>query len=143
MFSHGRPSTTCDDGHEPSSTCRSGAAGPAKGGRSAAGGKFGNGAHTKAAYDLWPDTDETAPLETGRVGEESVFLAHSGSSGTVYGCSRSGTVIARVGVEDAGADPTDAHDALAATLKRLQHVQGGRRATATAHEIAAMAQTQR
>ncbi|RSS67693.1 hypothetical protein [Streptomyces sp. WAC06128] len=105
--------------------------------------QFDNVAHAKAAYDQWPDTDETAPLETGRVGEESVFLAHSGSSGTVYGYSRSGTVIARVEVEDAGADPTDAHDVLAATIKRLQQVQAGLRATATAPEIAAMEQTQR
>ncbi|MFG3319643.1 hypothetical protein ACGF3J_16535 [Streptomyces sp. NPDC048171] len=61
----------------------------------------------------------------------------------VYGYSRSGTVIARVKVEDAGADATDAHDVLAATIKRLQQVQAGQRATATAPEIAALEQAQR
>ncbi|MFI0040561.1 hypothetical protein ACH4NS_34440 [Streptomyces mutabilis] len=104
--------------------------------------QFDNAAHAKAAYDQWPDGDETAPVEAGRVGEESVFLAHSGSSGTVHGYSRSGSVIARVSVEDAGADPTDAHDVLAATIKRLQQVQAGRRATATATEIAESEQAQ-
>lgn len=105
--------------------------------------QFDNAAHAKAAYDQWPDTDDAPPLKVGRVGEESVFLADSGSSGTVYGYSRSGTIIARVTVEDAGADPTDAHDVLAATIKRLQQVQAGQRATATAPEIAALEQTQR
>ncbi|MEU3750836.1 MULTISPECIES: hypothetical protein [Streptomyces] len=98
--------------------------------------QFDNAAHAKTAYDRWLDKDETAPVKMPRrLGEESVFLAHSGSSGTVYGYSRSGTVVARVRVEDAGGDPTDAHDVLAATIKRLQQVQAGRRATAT--EIAA------
>ncbi len=105
--------------------------------------QFDNVAHANAAYEQWPETDETAPLEVGRVGEESVFLAHSGSSGMVYGYSRSGTVIARVEVEDAGADATDAHDVLAATIKRLQQVQAGQRATATAPEITALEETQR
>lgn len=100
--------------------------------------QFDNAAHAKTAYDRWLDKDETAPVKMPRrLGEESVFLAHSGSSGTVYGYSRSGTVVARVRVEDAGGDPTDAHDVLAATIKRLQQVQAGRRATATATEIAA------
>ncbi|MFD0368563.1 hypothetical protein [Streptomyces sp. NPDC059071] len=100
--------------------------------------QFDNAAHAKTAYDRWQDKNETAPVKVpGRVGEESVFLAHSGSSGTVYGYSRSGTVIVRVRVEDAGGDATDAHDVLAATIKRLQQVQAGRRATATATEIAA------
>ncbi|MET9953262.1 hypothetical protein ABZ135_17165 [Streptomyces sp. NPDC006339] len=100
--------------------------------------QFDTAAHAKAAYDRWQDKEETAPAAVrGRVGEESVFLAHTGSSGTVYGYSRSGTVVARVQVEDAGGDPTDAHDVLAATIKRLQQVQAGRRATATAPEIAA------
>ncbi|MCL6731039.1 hypothetical protein [Streptomyces neyagawaensis] len=99
--------------------------------------QFDKAAHAKAAFDQWPDRDETAAVAAGRVGEASVFLAHHGPSGTVYGYSRSGTVIARVRVEDAGADPTDAHDVLAVTIKRLQQVQAGRRATATASEIAA------
>lgn len=103
--------------------------------------QFGSVAHAKAAYKQWPVTDETAPLDTGRVGEESVFLAHTGSSGMVYGYSRTGTVIVRVKVEDAGADSTDAHDVLAATIRRLQQVQAGQRATATAPEIAAREQT--
>lgn len=72
-----------------------------------------------------------------RVGEESVFFADSGSGDTVYGYSRSGTVVVRVRVEDAGGDPTDARDVLAATITRLQQVQAGRRATTTAAEIAA------
>lgn len=54
-----------------------------------------------------------------------MFLAHSGSGGTVYGYTRSGTVIARIRAEDAGADPADPHDVLAATIKRLQQVQAG------------------
>ncbi|MFF5971261.1 hypothetical protein ACFY7C_07000 [Streptomyces sp. NPDC012769] len=100
--------------------------------------QFDTAAHAKAAYERWQDKDETVPAGTPRkVGEESVFLAHTGSSGSVYGYSRSGTVVARVRVEDAGQDATDAHDVLAATIKRLQQVQAGRRATATAPEIAA------
>ncbi|MFF3320267.1 hypothetical protein ACFYV5_32875 [Streptomyces sp. NPDC003035] len=105
--------------------------------------QFDNAAHAKAAYDRWQDREETAPVEVARVGEESVFLQSTGSSGTVYGYTRSGTVIAQIRVEDAGGDPTDAHDVLAATIKRLQQVQAGRRATATAAEIAAAGQAQR
>ncbi|MGW7436757.1 hypothetical protein [Streptomyces sp. NPDC054849] len=106
--------------------------------------QFDNAEHMKAAYEQWQDRDETAPVVVpARVGEESVFLAHSGSSGTVYGYSRSGAVIARVRPQDAGGDPTDAHDVLAATIKRLQQVQAGRRATATASEIAAVERVRR
>ncbi|MFJ7066931.1 hypothetical protein [Streptomyces sp. NPDC101115] len=104
--------------------------------------QFDTAAHAKAAYDRWPDRNETSPVTVRTpVGEESVFLAHSGSSGTVYGYSRSGTVVVQVRVEDAGGDATDARDVLAATIKRLQQVQAGRRATATATEIAETEQT--
>ncbi|MFD3666268.1 hypothetical protein ACFWVF_37640 [Streptomyces sp. NPDC058659] len=106
--------------------------------------QFDNAAHAKTAYDRWLDRDEKAPAKApSQVGEESVFLAYTGSSGTVYGYSRSGTVIARVRVQDAGGDPTDAHDVLAATIKRLQQVQAGRRATATAADISAAEQARR
>ncbi|MFE1414274.1 hypothetical protein ACFW6F_26265 [Streptomyces sp. NPDC058746] len=99
--------------------------------------QFDDAAHAKTAYDQLQEKQETAPVQgPSPVGEESAFLAHSGQSGTVYAYSRSGNVVVRVRVEDAGADPTDAHDVLAATIKRLQQVQAGRRATATAGEIA-------
>ncbi|MEU9415862.1 hypothetical protein [Streptomyces sp. NPDC048272] len=88
--------------------------------------RLDNAAHAKTAYDQWQEKDETSPVKVpGQVGEESVFLAHTGSGGTVYGYTRSGTVIARIRAEDAGADPADAHDVLAATIKRLQQVQAG------------------
>ncbi|MEV6576424.1 hypothetical protein [Streptomyces sp. NPDC051577] len=106
--------------------------------------QFDNAAHAKTAYDQWQEKNEMTPVKMpGQVGEESVFLAHSGSGGTVYGYARSGTVIVRIRAEDAGADPSDAHDVLAATIKRLQQVQAGRRATATAAEITAAEQARR
>ncbi|MFF5449507.1 hypothetical protein [Streptomyces sp. NPDC012888] len=100
--------------------------------------QFDTVAHAKAAYALLPDRDETAPPAEAPtpVGEESLFLRHTGSSGTVYGYTRSGTVVARVRVEDASGDATDARHVLAATIKRLQQVQVGRPPTATAVEIA-------
>ncbi|MFF7074991.1 hypothetical protein [Streptomyces lavendulae] len=99
--------------------------------------QFDNAQNAKAAYGLWPDKDEVTEVKgSGQVGEESIFLAHSGSGGSVAGYSRSGTVVVQIHVEDAGGDPKDAHDVLAATIKRLQQVQAGRRATATATEIA-------
>ncbi|MER7517889.1 hypothetical protein [Streptomyces sp. NPDC126499] len=100
--------------------------------------QFDTVAHAKAAYALWPDREETAPPSEAPtpVGEESLFLVHTGSSGIVWGYTRSGTVIARVEVEDAAGDPTDARHVLAATIKRLQQVQAGRPPTATAVEIA-------
>lgn len=101
--------------------------------------QFDGSENAKAAYDRWLDRDEMTPVEgSGRVGEESIFLASGGSGGSVYGYSRSGTVVARVRLEDAGGDPKDAHDVLAATIKRLQQVQAGRPATATVAEIAAV-----
>ncbi|MFJ1569663.1 hypothetical protein ACIOG8_36530 [Streptomyces erythrochromogenes] len=100
--------------------------------------QFDDATHAKAAYDRWQERAETAPVQVARrVGEESVFLAHSGSSGTVYGYARSGTVVVRVSVKDAAGDPADARDVLAATITRLQQVQAGRRATTTATEITA------
>ncbi len=97
--------------------------------------QFDTAAHAKAAHDQWQENEERTPVEVpARVGEESVFLAHL-PSGMVFGYSRSGTVIARISVEDTGGDPADAYDVLAATIKRLQQVQAGRRATATAAEI--------
>ncbi|OKK16141.1 hypothetical protein AMK16_25900 [Streptomyces sp. CB00455] len=105
--------------------------------------QFDNAAHAKTAYDQWLEKEGWTPVEvSSRVGEESAFLTHS-ETGTVDAYSRSGTVIARVRVDDASADPTDAHDVLAATFKRLQQVQAGRRATATAAEIAAIERTRR
>ncbi|MGW1636690.1 hypothetical protein [Streptomyces lavendulae] len=99
--------------------------------------QFDSAESAKAAYDRWQDKEERTPVQgSGQVGEESIFLAYGGSGGSVYGYSRSGTVVARVRLEDAGGDATDAHDVLAATVKRLQQVQAGRRATATAAEIA-------
>lgn len=107
--------------------------------------QFDNTAHAKTAYDRWSDRDEKAPAKVPSrvVGEESVFLAYTGSSGTVYGYSRSGTVVVRVRVKEAGGDPTDAHDVLAATIKRLQQVQAGRRATTTVADITAAEQARR
>lgn len=106
--------------------------------------QFDTAANAKAAYDHWYEKDEVAPIKMrGRVGEESLFLAHNGSSGVVYGYSRSGTVVVRVRVEDALGDATDAHDVLAATIKRFQQVQAGRRATATAVEVAAVERARR
>ncbi|MFG2295838.1 hypothetical protein [Streptomyces sp. NPDC048603] len=98
--------------------------------------QFDNAEHAKSAYDRWQEREETAPVQVPRrVGEESVFLAYSGSSGAVYGYSRSGTVVVQVRAHDAGGDPTDARTVLAATITRLQQVQAGRPATTTAADI--------
>ncbi|MCP3758322.1 hypothetical protein [Streptomyces sp. TBY4] len=106
--------------------------------------QFDNAEHARTAYDQWQEKEETTPVTVPRpVGEESLFITYAGSSGTVYGYSRSGTVIVRVRVQDAGEDPTDAHDVLAATITRLQQVQAGRRATTTASDIAAAERARR
>lgn len=53
--------------------------------------------------------------------------------------SRSGTVNIKVEIQKSKGDTTGVEDTLAATLKRLQQVQDGKRATATARDEAAEA----
>lgn len=89
--------------------------------------------NSKSAYAAWKGTEsekEKAPEEP--VGEDSAFVMNPGKSeDTIYAFSRSGNVNLRVKIQGAGADTTGVHDVLAATLKRLQQVQDGERATAT------------
>ncbi|MFF2777475.1 hypothetical protein ACFVU3_21500 [Streptomyces sp. NPDC058052] len=87
------------------------------------------------------ERDGTVSVQAGQVGQESAFLTDTGFSGTVHGYSRSGTIVARVVVDDAGEDPADAHAVLAATIERLQQVQAGRPATATVSGITAAEET--
>ncbi len=94
--------------------------------------------NAKSAYTAWKGTEsdkEQAPKK--QVGEESVFVVNPGlSENKVDGFSRSGNVNIRVTMQGTGGDTTGVQDILAATLKRLQQVQDGERATATAAEQA-------
>ncbi|WP_424892180.1 hypothetical protein [Streptomyces sp. XH2] len=93
----------------------------------------------KSAYTAWKGTEsnkERAPKKP--VGEESVFVMNPGlSENEIHGFIRSGTVNIRITLQGAGEDTTGMQDMLAATLKRLQQVQDGKRATATAGDEAA------
>jgi hypothetical protein len=104
--------------------------------------QFDTAEHAKSAYTGWTHRDGLTDhgMKT-KVGEETAFLLNK-KTGSAYAYTRSGTVNIEVKLEDAGGDVTDAHDMLAATLKRLQQVQAGKRATATAAEEAAKAEQQ-
>ncbi|WP_229355767.1 hypothetical protein [Streptomyces sp. UNOB3_S3] len=98
----------------------------------------------KSAYASWKGTErskERTPKKT--VGDETVFVVNPGlSENSVHGFSRSGSVSIRVELQGTGGDTTGVtgvQDMLAATLKRLQQVQDGKRATATAGDEAAKA----
>ncbi|MER0476855.1 hypothetical protein ABR737_00540 [Streptomyces sp. Edi2] len=104
--------------------------------------QFNTSENAKSAYTAWTHrsglTDEGTKA---KVGEESAFLLKN-KSGSVYAYTRSGTVNIEVKIEDSGGDATSAHDMLAATLKRLEQVQAGKRPTATAADEAAKAEQQ-
>ncbi|MBB5122113.1 hypothetical protein AF335_08710 [Streptomyces eurocidicus] len=94
--------------------------------------------HAESAYKEWkgkePDKEQ-APKKA--VGDETALVVNPGlSESSVYGFTRSGVVTIRVKVDGAGGDTTGTRDMLATTLKRLQQVQDGKRATATAAEEA-------
>jgi hypothetical protein len=94
--------------------------------------------NSKAAYGAWrgKESDKEKALKK-QVGEESVLVINPGlSDDTTYALSRSGNVNIRVKIDGTGGDTTGAEDVLAATLKRLQQVQDGERATATAADQA-------
>ncbi|MEU1826719.1 hypothetical protein ABZ502_30355 [Streptomyces abikoensis] len=97
--------------------------------------------NAKSAYTEWKGTEqskEKAPKKP--VGDETVFVVNPGlSENSVNGFTRSGTVNIRVKIQGTGGDTTGVQDMLAATLKRLQQVQDGKRATATAGDEAAKA----
>ncbi|MFJ1662578.1 hypothetical protein [Streptomyces anthocyanicus] len=104
--------------------------------------QFDTAAHARNAFSAWTQREGLTKHElNAKVGEESTFLINE-ESGSAYAYARSGTVNIEVTVQDAGGDVTDAHDMLAATLKRLQQVQSGKRPTATAAEVAAKAEQQ-
>ncbi|KFG71336.1 hypothetical protein [Streptomyces mutabilis] len=93
-------------------------------------------AHSKAAYAAWrgKEADKEQGLDK-PVGEESVLVTNPGhSDDSLSAFSRSGNVNIRVKINGTAGDSTGAQDVLAATLKRLQQVQDGERATATAAE---------
>ncbi|MFE7485777.1 hypothetical protein [Streptomyces sp. NPDC057552] len=94
--------------------------------------------HSKAAYAAWRGGEADKEQDLGKpVGEESVLVTNPGrSEGSLSAFSRSGNVNIRVKIDGTAGDSTGAQDVLAATLKRLQQVQDGQRATATAAEQA-------
>lgn len=99
---------------------------------------YDTAANSKDAYAAWrgKEADKEQDLKK-TVGEESVLVANPGrSEDTLYAFSRSGNVNIRVKIDGAAGDSTGAQDVLAATLKRLQQVQDGERATATAADQA-------
>ncbi|MFF8786747.1 hypothetical protein [Streptomyces sp. NPDC015125] len=104
--------------------------------------QFDTPENAKNAYQSWahrPDLTKQGVKE--KVGEESTYLVHN-KTGSAYAYTRSGSVNIEVKIEDSGGDGTDSHDMLAATLKRLQQVQAGKRPTATAADESAKAEDQ-
>ncbi len=101
---------------------------------------FDSPENAKSAYAAWKDKDLQEQESKDAVGEESMFLVNPDTQGTVHALSRSGKVAIKVKVDHTGGDTTGARDMIAATLKRLQQVQDGERATATAADEAAKAQ---
>ncbi|MGW7067083.1 hypothetical protein ACWGII_18685 [Streptomyces sp. NPDC054855] len=102
---------------------------------------FGSIKSATKAYTEWKGT-ETSKQQTPKppVGSESTLVTNPGASeDTVYGFTRSGRANIRVKIEGGtGDDPSDAQATLTATLKRLQQLQAGKSATATApDELAA------
>ncbi|MCD9144932.1 hypothetical protein [Streptomyces albireticuli] len=97
--------------------------------------------NAKSSYTEWKgkESDKEEALKK-KVGDESVLVVNPGlSKDNVYGFSRSGVVTIRVTFDYPGGDTTGTQDMLATTLKRLQQVQDGKRATATVAEQASKA----
>lgn len=93
--------------------------------------------NAKSAYTAWQDKDLKKQDSKETVGEESAFFINPDTNGTAYALSRSGNVAIKVKVDHTGGDTTGARDMITATLKRLQQVQDGERATAKAGDEAA------
>ncbi|WP_367139466.1 MULTISPECIES: hypothetical protein [Streptomyces] len=93
----------------------------------------------KAAYTAWQDKDLKKQDSKETVGEESAFFINPDTNGTAYAFTRSGIVAIKVKIDHNGGGIIGARDMIAATLKRLQQVQDGKRATATAGDEAAKA----
>ncbi|TLQ39430.1 hypothetical protein [Streptomyces marianii] len=94
--------------------------------------------NSTSAYAAWrgKESDKEEALKK-KVGEESVLVVNPGlSKDSIYAFARSGNVNVRVKIDGTGGDTTGVQDVLAATIKRLQQVQDGERATATAAEQA-------
>ncbi|MFF4534278.1 hypothetical protein ACFY1P_34025 [Streptomyces sp. NPDC001407] len=101
--------------------------------------QFDTPEHAKSAYSSWKrgkDDDQKEQATKAKVGEESTVVLREPSA---YAYSRSGTVNIEVKVEESKGDTTGVEDTLAAIVRRLQQVQDGKRATATAGEEAAKA----
>ncbi|WP_116209384.1 hypothetical protein [Streptomyces olivoreticuli] len=102
--------------------------------------QFDSPEHAKNAYASWKrgkgGDDQKEQATKAKVGEESTVVLREPSA---YAYSRSGTVNIEVKVEESKGDTTGVEDTLAAIVKRLQQVQDGKRATATAGEEAAKA----
>ncbi|MEO3976939.1 hypothetical protein [Streptomyces sp. CAU 1734] len=94
--------------------------------------------NARAAYEAWKGKEPDKEKALGKgVGEESVLVVNPGvSDDMIHALSRSGKVNIRVKVDGTGGETTGAEDVLAAALKRLQQVQEGERATATAADQA-------
>lgn len=93
-------------------------------------------------YTTWKGT-ETSKQQTPKklVGDENTLVINPGlSDDSVYGYVRSGRVNIRVRIDGGTAgDPSGTQAMLAATLKRLQQLQDGKAATATAPDEQAAA----
>ncbi|MGP9022804.1 hypothetical protein ACT1U9_30920 [Streptomyces sp. BR1] len=92
--------------------------------------------NAKSGYAAWKGTEtkkEQAPKK--KLGDESVLLINPGlSEDEAEGYVLSGVVNIRIRLDGAAQDTAGVEDMLATTLKRLQQVQDGKRATATAAE---------
>ncbi|MFC0844315.1 hypothetical protein ACFH04_11470 [Streptomyces noboritoensis] len=103
--------------------------------------QFDTPENAQSALAAWKGTEKDKQRALKKpVGDESVLVVNPGlSEDSVHAFSRSGTVNVRVKIDGAGGDTTGAQDMLTATLKRLQQVQDGKRATVTTTEVAAEA----
>ncbi|MGW3208373.1 hypothetical protein [Streptomyces sp. NPDC001135] len=93
-------------------------------------------------YTTWKGTETSKQQNPKKpVGNENTLVINPGlSDDSVYGYVRSGKVDIRVRIEGGTAgDPSGAQAMLAATLKRLQQLQDGKAATATAPDEQAAA----
>ncbi|WP_327359547.1 hypothetical protein [Streptomyces sp. NBC_01304] len=91
---------------------------------------------SKRAYAVWKGTESSKEKNfKEKVGDEAVLVVNPGASErTLYGFTRSGNINIKVQVDGAGADEAGVQTILETTLKRLQQVQDGDKATATAAE---------
>lgn len=94
--------------------------------------------NAQALYSALKGTKDKAQAPTKAIGDESALLVNpGGTEDYIKGYSRSGKAVIEIrldGGAGAGQDPSGTQAMLAATLKRLEQVQSGQQATATAAE---------